>query len=97
MRRCPRVYYGDLAVGGPQLSSAARGAPAVTNIATPTAAGVWKPPRDETAGKGTYEAVPARLLWGFGRGRPTAELSSEGRLSGEDSDGGRQGSGDGFL
>jgi hypothetical protein len=39
--------------------------PAVTNIPTPTAAGVWKPPRDETAGRGTYEAVPARLLWGF--------------------------------
>jgi hypothetical protein len=27
---------------------------AVTNIPTPTAAGVWKPPKDETAGKGTY-------------------------------------------
>ena len=34
--------------------------PDVTNIATPAAAGVWKPPLDETAGKGTYEAVPAR-------------------------------------
>jgi hypothetical protein len=28
--------------------------PAVTNIPTPTAAGVWKPPKDETAGMGTY-------------------------------------------
>jgi hypothetical protein len=28
--------------------------PNVTNIPTPTAAGVWKPPKDETAGMGTY-------------------------------------------
>jgi hypothetical protein len=28
--------------------------PAVANISTRTAAGVWKPPRDETAGRGTY-------------------------------------------
>ena len=28
--------------------------PAVTNIPTRTAAGVWKPPKDETAGRGTY-------------------------------------------
>src|SRR5215470_19128641 len=64
--------------------------PAVTNIPTRTAAGVWKPSRDETARKGTYWAVPARLLWGFGCGRATAEVSSEGRLSGEDVDAGRR-------
>src|SRR5215468_8387010 len=63
---------------------------AVTNIPTRTAAGVWKPSRDETARKGTYWAVPARLLWGFGCGRATAEVSSEGRLSGEDVDAGRR-------
>src|SRR5215469_16569621 len=31
---------------------------AVTNVSTGTAASVWKPPRDETAGRGTYWAVP---------------------------------------
>jgi hypothetical protein len=60
--------------------------PAVTNIPTRTAAGVWKPPRDESAGRGTYWSVPRAQLWGFNRGRATAELSSEGRLSGEDGD-----------
>src|SRR5258707_7547664 len=63
--------------------------PAATNISPRTAAGVRKPPRDETAGRGTYWAVPRAQLWGFGRGRATAEVSSEGRLSGEDGDAGR--------
>src|SRR5215469_13204746 len=39
--------------------------PAVTNVSTRTAAGVRKPPRDETAGKGTNWAVPRAQLWGF--------------------------------
>jgi len=37
-----------------------------------SAAGVRKPPRDETAGRGTYWAVPRAQLWGFGGGRATA-------------------------
>jgi hypothetical protein len=52
--------------------------PAVTSLHTRTAAGVWKPPRDETAGRGTYEGVPRAQLWGFSSERATAELSSEG-------------------
>jgi len=55
--------------------------PAVTNISPRTAAGVRKPSRDETAGRGTYWAVPRAQLWGFGGGRATAEVGSEGRLS----------------
>jgi len=51
--------------------------PAVTNISTRTTAGVRKPPRDETAGKGTYWAVPRAQLWGFGGGGATAEVGSE--------------------
>src|SRR5215467_9162252 len=51
--------------------------PAVTNVSTGSAAGVRKPPRDETAGRGTYWAVPRAQLWGFGRGRATAEVGSE--------------------
>src|SRR5258707_14928399 len=39
--------------------------PAVTNISTRTTAGVRKPPRDETAGRGRYWAVPHSQLWGF--------------------------------
>src|SRR6266852_1708780 len=50
--------------------------PAATNVFTRTTAGVRKPPRDETAGKGTYWAVPRAQLWGFGRGRATAEIGS---------------------
>src|SRR5712692_7217279 len=50
---------------------------AVTNVFTGTAAGVRKPPRDETAGRGTYWAVPRAQLWGFGGGRVTAEVGSE--------------------
>src|SRR5712671_2189469 len=50
--------------------------PAATNVSTRTAAGVRKPPRDETAGRGTYWAVPRAQLWGFGRGRATAEIGS---------------------
>src|SRR5215470_19675501 len=48
--------------------------PAVTNVSTRTAAGVRKPPRDETAGRGTYWAVPRAQLWGFGGGRATAAV-----------------------
>jgi hypothetical protein len=48
-----------------------------------------KTSKGRNRGKGTYEAVPARLLWGFGRGRATAELSREGRLSNEDGERGR--------
>jgi hypothetical protein len=55
--------------------------PAVTNVSPRTTAGVRKPPRDETAGRGTYWAVPRAQLWGFGRGRATTEVGSEGRLS----------------
>src|SRR5215471_9231533 len=51
--------------------------PAVTNVSPRTAAGVRKPPRDETAGRGTYWAVPRAQLWGFGCGRATAEVGSE--------------------
>src|SRR5260370_26406217 len=50
--------------------------PAATNISPRTAAGVRKPPRDETAGRGTYWAVPRAQLWRFGRGRATAEIGS---------------------
>jgi hypothetical protein len=46
----------------------------VTNVFTGTAAGVRKPPRDETAGRGTHWAVPRAQLWGFGGGRVTAEV-----------------------
>jgi hypothetical protein len=63
--------------------------PAVTNVSRRAAAGVRKPPRDETAGRGTYWAVPRAQLWGFGRGRATAEVSGKGRLSSEDGDAGR--------
>src|SRR5216683_2323584 len=50
--------------------------PAATNISPRTAAGVRKPPRDETAGRGTYWAVRRAQLWGFGCGRATAEIGS---------------------
>jgi len=36
--------------------------PAATNVSTRTTAGVRKPPRDETAGKGTYWAVPRVVM-----------------------------------
>ncbi len=48
--------------------------PAVTNVSPRTAAGVRKPPRDETAGRGTRWAVPRAQLWGFGHGRATAKV-----------------------
>src|SRR5262249_3367309 len=48
--------------------------PAVTNGSTRTAAGVRKPPRDETVGRGTYWAVPRAQLWGFGGGQATAAV-----------------------
>src|SRR3974377_151059 len=63
--------------------------PAAGNVFTRTTAGVRKPPRDETAGEGTYWAVPRAQLWGFGRGWATAEVSSEGPLSGGDGVAGR--------
>ena len=50
--------------------------PAVTNISTRIAAGVRKPPRDESAGRGGCRAVPRAQLWGFGRGRAAAEVGS---------------------
>jgi hypothetical protein len=50
--------------------------PAVNEHSPTDAAGVWKPPRDETAGRGTYEAVPRTQLWGFERGRATAESAA---------------------
>src|SRR5215510_10733299 len=53
--------------------------PAVTNVSTRTAAGVRKPPRDETAGRGTYWAVPRAQLWGFER---HARSQREGILNG---------------
>jgi hypothetical protein len=49
-------------------------APVHRSVSTGTAAGVRKPPRDETAGRGTYWAVPRAQLWGFGSGRATAEV-----------------------
>src|SRR5262245_40578336 len=48
--------------------------PAATNVSPRTSAGVRKPPRDETAGRGTYWAVPRAQLCGFGSGRATAEV-----------------------
>jgi hypothetical protein len=53
--------------------------PAVINPYTRTAAVVWKPQRNETAGRGTYQAVPRAQLWGFDGRRATAEVSSEGQ------------------
>jgi hypothetical protein len=50
--------------------------PAVTNVSPRTAAGVRKPAGDETAGRGTYWAVPRAQLWGFGRGRATAKVGA---------------------
>jgi hypothetical protein len=51
--------------------------PAVTNVSPRTTAGVRKPPKDETAGKGTYWAVLRAQVWGFGGGRATARVGSE--------------------
>jgi hypothetical protein len=48
--------------------------PAVTNVSPRAAAGVRKPPRDETAGRGRRWAVPRSQLWGFGHGRATAKV-----------------------
>jgi len=53
--------------------------PAVTNVSTGRAAGVRKPPRDETAGRVTYWAVLRARLWGFGCGGP--QLRSGARVS----------------
>ncbi len=63
--------------------------PAVTNVFPRAAARVRKPARDETAGKGTYWAVPRAQLWGFGRGRATAEVSGEVQFGGGDRVAGR--------
>jgi hypothetical protein len=48
--------------------------PAITNVSPRMAAGVRKPRRDETTGRGTYWSEPRAQLWGFGSGRATAEV-----------------------
>ena len=50
--------------------------PTVMYVFTRTAPGVRKPPRNETAGRGTYWAVPCTELWGFVRGRATAKVGA---------------------